>query len=115
MTLGSLNSTTSNAAVITPREVARNFDDATRAAEGLDAFLDSGGDRGALYEAARRAQEGAGGDKFLAMLASLIQQGVIGTEKLEVRGETYTSFLDTRIAAPDEIARAPRARVDLLA
>jgi len=117
MELGTIQSMTLSApaARVTPADLARQADAAFRAAEGADAFLNTGGDRAALYDAARSAAANpdAGGDAFLKMLASLLQQGVIGSEQLEVRGETYTSYLDTRIAAPDDIARAPRARLDI--
>ena len=118
MELGTIQSTTPSApaARVIPADLARQADAAFRAAEGADAFLNLGGNRAALYDAAREsaANPDAGGDAFLKILASLLKQGVIGSEQLEVRGERYTSFLENRIAAPDDIARAPRARLDVL-
>lgn len=118
MELGTIQSTTLSApgARVTPADLARQADAAFRAAAGADAFLNTGGDRAAFYDAARGAADNteAGGDAFLSMLATLLKQGVIGSEQLDVRGETYTSFLDTRIAAPDDVARAPRTRLDIL-
>ncbi len=35
--------------------------------------------------------------EFLSMLAELLQQGIIGTETLEVNGEPYTCYLPTRM------------------
>jgi len=39
-------------------------------------------------------------EEFLTMLAELLQQGVIGTETLEVNGEPYTCYLPTRLGDP---------------
>ncbi len=68
----------------------------------------STGDTAALYEGIRSAANSESGQDFLTMLATMIKQGVVGRETLEVRGERYTSFVENRIAAPDEIAHAPR-------
>ena len=40
-------------------------------------------------------------DSFLHMIATLVKQGIIGVETLEVRGEPYQSFITTRIGAPE--------------
>ena len=40
-------------------------------------------------------------DEFLDTVASLLHQGVVGVEMLEVRGQPYQSFVETRIAAPE--------------
>jgi hypothetical protein len=40
------------------------------------------------------------------MLANMLKQGVVGREALEVRGQRYNSFIDSRIAAPPEVAHA---------
>ncbi|MBI2424988.1 MAG: hypothetical protein HYV27_19330 [Candidatus Hydrogenedentes bacterium] len=39
--------------------------------------------------------------EFLQTIASLLRQGVVGYEKLEVRGEERTVHLETRIADPE--------------
>lgn len=77
----------------------------------LDNALNLGrstGDTAALYDGIRAAARSESGQEFLTMLATMIKQGVVGRETLEVRGERYTSFIENRIAAPDEIVRAPR-------
>ena len=52
---------------------------------------------------------------FLNQLSELMQQGVVGTETLEVRGEAYTTDITTRLG--DETLRhAPQyRRLDVLA
>jgi hypothetical protein len=47
---------------------------------------------------------------YLKNLARLLKEGIVGTEELEIRGETYHSFASTRFADP-AIARAKSARV----
>ncbi|MBI1321236.1 MAG: hypothetical protein GC168_20105 [Candidatus Hydrogenedens sp.] len=117
MELGTIQSSTLSApaARVTPADLARQADAVFQGAAGVDAFLNTGGDRAAFYEAARSAEQqpDVGGDAFLSMLAALLKQGIVGSEQLEVRGETYTSFLENRIAAPDDIAHARRARLDV--
>ena len=38
--------------------------------------------------------------EYLEILGRLLQAGVVGTERLEVGGEPYTSFASTRFADP---------------
>ncbi len=40
-------------------------------------------------------------DEFLNTVASLLHQGVVGIETLDVQGHPYQSFVETRIAAPE--------------
>ena len=47
---------------------------------------------------------------YLKNLARLLKAGIVGTEELEIRGETYHSFASTRFADP-VIARANSARI----
>lgn len=44
-------------------------------------------------------------DSFLKMLANLLQQGVVGTETLEVNGQPRDTFVSARMADP-ELAHA---------
>ncbi|MFM1921770.1 MAG: hypothetical protein RLZZ303_3404 [Candidatus Hydrogenedentota bacterium] len=64
------------------------------------------GETAALYAGMRAAAQDPEGGEFLTMLATMLKQGIVGTEQLEVRGERYTSFIENRIAAPDDVSRA---------
>lgn len=81
--------------------------DPVAAARLTDVALDLGRSPGGAAELMNAVSGQPPGD-FLTMLASLLKQGVVGSEILEVRGQRYTSFIDTRIAAPREIAHARR-------
>lgn len=39
--------------------------------------------------------------EFLSALATLLKEGVVGTETLEVNGEPYQSFVSTRLGSED--------------
>ncbi len=68
--------------------------------DALDTVLDlssQGRDLLAAYSSLSSADQEA----FTQTLSSLLSQGVVGTETLEVRGEPYTSFATTRIGDED--------------
>jgi hypothetical protein len=48
---------------------------------------------------------------FLAQLADLLKQGIIGAETLKVRGEPYQSFIDVGIADPKLRGAKPWSRI----
>ncbi len=94
-----------------PADTAARFTRQVASADLLDKALNltrSRSDTAALYDGIHAAASSESGQEFLTMLATMIKQGVVGRETLEVRGQRYTSFIENRIAAPDEIAHAPR-------
>ena len=108
MTANSLG-TGSNVATISLATVAKRQASAVDSAALLDTVLDLGrsaGDVAALYDGVHAAAADPEGGEFLTMLANMLKQGVVGRETLKVRGQRYDSFIDSRIAAPPEVAHA---------
>jgi hypothetical protein len=82
-----------------PGGLPRRLEGALSAAEAVDAVLNLGGgprDVAGGYAGLRPEDR----PDFLKMLATLLRQGVIGTETRKVNGEPYTAFVDTAIADP---------------
>lgn len=78
------------------------------AIEAVDVVLDlSRGSRNVLGSVFRLDKDQL--QEFLRITAELLQQGIVGTETLEVRGEPYVSYLPDRIADP-RLRDAPRYR-----
>ncbi len=109
------------AAPILPADGLPDFVHDAGAISAVDTILDLSGSRngliGALGDLSPEEAESLG-----TLLASLIQQGVVGVETLDVRGERYTSFITNRLAPSDaQHARPyrsgiePRSRLDLRA
>lgn len=79
--------------------VAAAADTVSQAIEAVDVVLDlSRGARDLLGVVYGLPKDGL--HEFLKLSADLLQQGVVGTETLDVRGEPYKSFLPLRIADP---------------
>jgi hypothetical protein len=99
--------------------LAARYSDAVDSAQLVDNVFNlsrTPGETGALLDGAREvASKPGGGSAFLSMLATLIKQGVVGSESLEVRGEKYTSFVESRFAASNDVRDARPYRLDLAA
>jgi len=93
---------------------ARPYPDRLREPKSLETLAGTGPDAGSVFDAVDLALDlshhsprdltgainkltPAEGQDFLVMLAELLQQGVIGSETLEVNGEPYTCYLPTRL------------------
>ncbi len=63
------------------------------------------------------ALEGEERNQFLDIIAGVLQQGVVGTETLEVNGQPYESFVTTRLGDPRLMHAKPYpgSRLDILA
>lgn len=61
--------------------------------------------------------EGEERNMFLDIIASVFQQGVVGTETLEVDGQPYESFVTTRLGDPKLMHAKPYqgGRLDVIA
>lgn len=72
-------------------------DSAIQAIDAVDVVLDlSSGARdllGVVYGLPKESLE-----EFLKLSAALLEQGIVGTETLEVQGEPYKSFVSARMA-----------------
>lgn len=68
--------------------------------DAIDYTLDLSNPRGRNLLGAVGELSPADRQTFLTSLADLLQQGVIGTETLDVHGEPYTCFLPTRLSDP---------------
>ena len=99
--------------------LATRYSDAVDSAQLVDNAFDlsrTPGETAALLEGAREAASTpGGGSAFLSMLASLIKQGVVGSESLEVRGEQYKSFIESRFAGSNDVRGARPYRLELAA
>lgn len=99
--------------------LASRYSDAVDSAQLVDNAFNlsrTPGETAALLDGAREAASTpGGGSAFLSMLASLIKQGVVGSESLEVRGEQYKSFIESRFAASNDVRDARPYRLELAA
>lgn len=99
--------------------MAAKYSDAVDSAQQVDNVFNlsrTAGETASLLDSAREAaSRPTGGSAFLSMLATLIKQGVVGSESLEVRGVEYKSFIENRFAATNEVRDARPARLDLAA
>jgi hypothetical protein len=70
--------------------------------DAVDLALDLSRDttQGATVMGAYNALDATDRNAFLSTLSGLLKQGVVGTETLDVNGESQTTFVDTRLGDP---------------